>query len=107
MSWQQKSRALWLKELDRNTEFFHRLANLNLPNNFIGALEIGDSLTEDQDALKSQIEQFYSTLYQESEPWRPKLDRMPFNSLDEESATFLERYFEEDEILQAQEYGWR
>lgn len=107
MSWQQKSRALWLKELDRNTEFFHRLANLNLPNNFIGALEIGDSLTEDQDALKSQIEQFYSTLYQESEPWRPKLDGMPFNSLDEESATFLERYFEEDEILQAQEYGWR
>jgi hypothetical protein len=42
-------------------------------------------------------------LYQESEPWRPKLDGMPFNSLDEESATFLERYFDEDEILQAQD----
>jgi hypothetical protein len=28
---------------------------------------------------------------------------MPFNSLDEESATFLERYFDEDEILQAQD----
>lgn len=33
--WRQKSRALWLKEVDRNTKLFHCLANSHWRNDFI------------------------------------------------------------------------
>ena len=33
MSWRQKSREVWLKEGDRNTRFFHRMANAHRRKN--------------------------------------------------------------------------
>ena len=40
ISWRQKSRALWLKEGDSNTKFFHRMANARRRGNFIGSLTV-------------------------------------------------------------------
>lgn len=38
-SWRRKSRATWLKERDRCTMFFHRIANSNRRVNLISCLE--------------------------------------------------------------------
>jgi hypothetical protein len=38
MSWRQKSRALWLKEGDKNTIFFHRVANSHRKFNQVDSL---------------------------------------------------------------------
>ena len=40
MSWKQKSREVWLKEGDRNTRFFHKMANAHRRKNQIGRIRI-------------------------------------------------------------------
>ena len=81
ISWRQKSRVLWLLAVDRNTKFFHRIANLHRKFNTISTIEMDgthlDSLTE----MKSVICGFYKTLYTEAENWRPLTDGLPLNQL--------------------------
>lgn len=47
---------LWLKEGERNTEFFRHLANSS--HCHIGSLKAGDPLTNDQAGIKENIGQF-------------------------------------------------
>lgn len=59
-SWKHKSRALWLREGDQCTVFFHRMANANRRYNFIKSLLVDGSLSTDQG---ESIVQFYNNLY--------------------------------------------
>uniref|UniRef100_A0A2N9G1G0 Reverse transcriptase domain-containing protein n=1 Tax=Fagus sylvatica TaxID=28930 RepID=A0A2N9G1G0_FAGSY len=81
-SWRQKSHALWLKEGDNNTRFFHQLANSNRRRNYLGSLEVDGNIFEDKEDIKAQVVQFYHSLYQESESWRPEADGLTFDSID-------------------------
>jgi hypothetical protein len=99
-SWRQKSRALWLKEGDNNTNFFHHLANSNRRRNYLGSLEVDGSFFEDKENIKTQVVQFYHSLYQESEPWRPEADGIAFDSIDPSDREMLERPFEREEVVQ-------
>ena len=46
--WRQLSKELWLKEGDRNTGFFHRMANAHRRNNSLDRMKInGVWLTEE------------------------------------------------------------
>lgn len=37
ISWRRKSRVSWLKEGDKNTRFYHRMASVRSRVNFVGA----------------------------------------------------------------------
>ena len=46
ISWRQKSRALFLKEGDNNTRFFHRLANSHRRGNTMRGVEVDGIMYE-------------------------------------------------------------
>ena len=98
--WRQKSRALWLREGDNNTGFFHKIANSNCRRNYMRCIEVNGIQNEDESELKEKVVEFYSTLYQESEDWRPKVVDLPFKTIGEEALRVLERPSVQEEILQ-------
>uniref|UniRef100_A0A2N9FVR5 Reverse transcriptase domain-containing protein n=1 Tax=Fagus sylvatica TaxID=28930 RepID=A0A2N9FVR5_FAGSY len=98
ISWRQKSRALWLREGDKNTKFFHRLANSHRRHNSISTLVVNGELSSDSEAIAECITQFYQSLFTEVDGRRPYLEGLDFSILSNEDAAGLERPFEEDEV---------
>ena len=71
ISWRQKSRMLCIKEGDNNTKFFHKMANSYRRYNHLRILEVDRVVFEKESEVTAQLVQFYKTLYQEPEGWRP------------------------------------
>ena len=56
VSWRQKSREIWLKEGDRNTGFFHRMANSHRRRNSITSIRInGRNLVKEAELKKAWL----------------------------------------------------
>ena len=98
ISWRQKSRVTWLKEGDKNTKYFHSVANSHRRNNSIRQISIDGKLSSNQADIKAHICSFYRNLYTEEFYCRPMLDGLNFNVIQGEDASWLERPFEEDEV---------
>jgi hypothetical protein len=91
--------VLWLKEGDSNTRFFHKVANSHRISNSMGRLEVDRVFYEDEVEIREKVVQFYTSLYQEPEVWRPKVDGLAFDSISEDDKSWLERPFEKEEII--------
>nr|XP_033512764.1 uncharacterized protein LOC117277437 [Nicotiana tomentosiformis] len=100
-SWRQKSRCLWLKEGDRNTKYFQRIANSNRRYNHIDRLQVGEVIIEDKEKVKEAILDFYQELYTENEDWRPTTTFEGLGCLSSVEKEELEHDFVEEEVLYA------
>ena len=97
--WRQKSRVLCIREGDRNTKFFHHIANSHRRFNSIDRLMVDGDLSSDLEAIASAISHFYRQLYTENVAHRPLLDDVEFSCISEEDTLWLDRPFDEDEVF--------
>ncbi|KAF3654185.1 putative N-alpha-acetyltransferase 35, NatC auxiliary subunit-like isoform X2 [Capsicum annuum] len=97
-SWRQKSRCLWLKEGDRNTKYFQKVANSQRRYN-IDKLSVGSEIIEDQEQIRKEILDLYENLYTEQEPWRPSANFEGLANITGEESMRLEGIFEEEEVF--------
>ncbi|RVW36959.1 Transposon TX1 uncharacterized 149 kDa protein [Vitis vinifera] len=62
-SWRQKSREIWLKEGDKNTGFFHKMANSNRRRNCFEKIKVNDTwLSDDHDIQRGVVRAFKDLL---------------------------------------------
>lgn len=63
ISWRQKFKALFVKERDNYTRFFHRIANSHKQTNHIRGVEVEGVLYEDELDIVDEVVDFYKKLY--------------------------------------------
>ncbi|KAJ9705360.1 hypothetical protein PVL29_003414 [Vitis rotundifolia] len=101
VSWRQKSREVWLREGDRNTGFFHKIANSHRRRNCLSKIKInGTWLTEEQEIKRGVVGAFKNLLSNPGD-WHPTMEGLDFNRIDVEEAARLEKVFTEEEVFSA------
>ena len=101
VSWRQKSREIWLKEGDRNTGFFHRMANSHRRRNSISSIRInGRNLVKEVEVKEGLVRAFQCLL---SAPinWQLPFPDLDVNLIGKDHCAKLEEMFTEEEILAA------
>ena len=97
-SWRQKSRETWLKEGDRNTGFFHRMANAHRRRNYLKSISINGRKLDTEAEIKEGMVNAYQNLLSDPGGWRPPLPDLALNEIGHEEAAKLEEMFSEEEI---------
>ena len=101
ISWRQKSRELWLKDGDKNTGYFHKMANAHRRRNCLGKISINGKMIEKEADIKVGMIDAFKNLLSASSEWRPSLPDLSFNEIGIEVASKLEEVFSEEEIWTA------
>ena len=100
-SWRQKSRALWLKEGDNNTKFFHHMANTWRRGNFINSLTVRSVRLTEEEELKEGIGSYFKSMFEETQVRRTVVVLGLFRNLDSLDNETLKGRFSEKEAINA------
>ncbi|KAG5617007.1 hypothetical protein H5410_016831 [Solanum commersonii] len=99
-AWRQRSRAVWFKQGDRNTSFFHKTANAHRRVNIIDKIKVRDELLTEPAEIQKEITEYYEKLYAETEDWRPDLEMIGCPTIDKDDTNQLMAPFKAQEILE-------
>ncbi|RVW24274.1 putative WD repeat-containing protein C2A9.03 [Vitis vinifera] len=99
--WRQHSREIWLREGDRNTGFFHRMASAHRRNNVMGKIKVnGEWLVEEQEVREGVVNSFQQLL-SEDMVWQADIGNIQVGCISQQEAESLEVPFVEIEIHSA------
>ena len=99
--WRQLSRELWLREGDRNTGYFHRMANTHRRRQTMERIKInGVWLSEEQEVRSGIVDAFQRLLTEDSE-WKADIGGLDLNQISQQEADILELPFTEEEVHSA------
>ena len=99
--WRQLSREIWLREGDRNTGFFHRMANAHQRINTLDRIKVnGEWLLEEQTVREEIVTSFQQMLSEDME-WKADIGRIQMDHISRQEAESLEIPFTENEIYSA------
>ncbi|RVW34357.1 Transposon TX1 uncharacterized 149 kDa protein [Vitis vinifera] len=96
--WRQLSREIWLREGDRNTGFFHRMASAHRRNNALDRVKVnGEWLSEEQEVRERIVNTFQQMISEDME-WKADIGRLQIDHISQQEAENLED-FTKKEIL--------
>ena len=98
VSWRQKSREVWLKEGDRNTGFFHRMANAHKRRNNVDQIRINGVWYSEENGISEGIVNAFRSLLSNPGDWRPPLSGLQCETLQNLDVDTLEVSFTEEEV---------
>ncbi|RVW77035.1 Guanine nucleotide exchange factor SPIKE 1 [Vitis vinifera] len=101
ISWRQKSRQIWLKEGDKNTGFFHKMANSNSRRNCLKKIKVRGVWLSDEQDIQRGVVRAYQDLLSDPGGWHPSMSSLEFDSIGREEAARLEEMFSVEEVYLA------
>ncbi|CAN0884427.1 hypothetical protein LINGRAHAP2_LOCUS14836 [Linum grandiflorum] len=90
-SWRQKSRDNWIKLGDKNTKYFHRVANARKRCNTLDHLRVDGVVFDNPSSLAEATVEFYRRLYSEDLLVRPFPVGLQFGRVDRAEWVLLEQ----------------
>ncbi|RVW72686.1 hypothetical protein CK203_056540 [Vitis vinifera] len=99
--WRQLLRELWLREGDRNTGYFHRMATAHRRRNSLDRIKInGVWLSEGARSKDRDCRRFKQLLTKDLE-WKADIGGLNLNQISQQEAEILEFPFSKDEVHSA------
>ena len=68
-SWKQKSREIWLREGDKNTKYFHKMANARARKNFLSKIRVNGVTLSSIEDIKDSVCRTYLSFHLISRSW--------------------------------------
>ncbi|XP_034674619.1 uncharacterized protein LOC117905870 [Vitis riparia] len=99
--WRRLSREIGLREEDKNTSFFHRMASAYRRNNSLDIVKInGEWLSEEQKVRKGIANAFQQLLSKDT-GWKADIGRLQLDQISQQEVENLEIPFSETEVHSA------